>query len=225
MKDVKSNPSVRGVSTINHALRLSLGLNCSEYVLADCIYDKMSRGLEVSLTTVHRKIGFSADEVKHTYLKLLDKGIVIGDFGNKTIEFTQKYIAYFQDIEKEFEEFWTIIHGVGEVSRRNAWPGSKPKALQEYIRVRKVESKEYLLEQRDQYFRYLEWEQKRGFNRQKMMAVAFLNTDERYKEDWKSQADEIAKNYKTEDIVMASTMTADSKKELYGKDTDQQGTD
>lgn len=228
MKQQSKNPIVQGTTTINHAMRVDLGLNCSEFVLADCIYDKMSRGLDVSYTSIHRKTGLTADEQEILFARLISKDILAGNLKDKiSIAFTSKWMVFNESIELDFEEFWTMLSDPKDPKskKKNAWHGSKPKALVEYQRLRKTLSKEYLLKQRDEYFRFLDWENYRGFPRQKMMCVAFLNKDERYAEDWTSQADEIAKKYQPEKIITASTMTKDSKNNLYADNTNKHRAD
>ena len=206
-------PKIHGISKINHHLRLQLGLNCSEYVLAELMFELVQKKEEVMASTIYRRVGFAQGEQLHYLNSLIQKGIVLPTESKNPI-FTDKWRDVFITKEEEFTEFWTIN---GKV----CWPGSKPKAMQLYTQIRRMYSKEYILEQRDAYFKYLELVNKHQFDRSKMMATVFLGSQERIHEDWKEQVDQLILKYEKKDpVVEPSKMTSQTKNSLYNENSD-----
>ena len=145
---------------------------------------------------------------------------------------SSKWESFFQTIEDEFPEFWTIDtgekDGEGKAIRGNGWPGSKTMALKLYTEQRNKHSKEYLIERRDLYFEYLKLERTvKKFDRAKMMCTVFLGKQERFEEKWEDYIKEIqtyAKKIKDEEYlpesIKPSTRSKTDRKKDY-EDTNQ----
>lgn len=182
-----SKPSILGSTTINHAARIKLGLTCSEYVLMNYIYHCVTKKREVDIMETYRQTGFEVSEQEVLLRKLIQKRFIFPE--NEAVpRLTGKWETAFTDIEMEFENlFW-------KKDGKVIWTGSKKKSCDMYIRLRKKYSRDFLLEQKDQYLRLLELENKHGFDRRIMMAERWLNpSNEYYLTDWKSQADQLDK--------------------------------
>jgi hypothetical protein len=229
MEKSTNTPRLIGHSTINHTLRVKLGLNCSEYVMADCIYNLIEKKKDIFISTIYNYTGFSGAEQKAYVSALIAKGIIFPIPENsKTITFTSKWLGEFETLEKEFDDFWFITVTVkdGKELKKTGWPGSRKSALNLYQKVRKTITKDYLIQQRDYYFKLLKVTQALGFDRSKMMATVFLGPQERYNENWKDQLEEKMIKYREmqkregiERVVTPSKMTSNDKKDLYAEDS------
>ena len=176
----KSNRAqVSGITEIIHSARVKGGLSMEEYAILDLLTKKGNKkyGWEI----FYRKLGMSADDASAIIKKLRQKGY-IGVSGG-TAKVLPLFNQLFESTEAEFEEFWTIVE---DKKLKAAWGGSKPEAKKHYTTLRRKYSAEYLLSQRNDYFRYLEYEKTHNkFNRAKMGGPVFLNPDkERFKEEW-----------------------------------------
>jgi hypothetical protein len=177
-------PAIVGSTTINHAARVSLGLNCSEYAFLDHMARKQDKGEVADTLSTYIQTGFSPDNQQQILKGLILKGFIIIK-GDECIV-TSKWMDGFADIEKEFDEFFWKEDG------KVAWPGVRKKALEYYIKVRRKYSRDFLSDQRRYYFEYLILEHKNGFARQKLMAQVFLNPEnERYLEDWQKYRNDL----------------------------------
>jgi hypothetical protein len=129
-------------------------------------------------------VGFKADEVSTIMQSLIQKGFLIET--EDKIQVTDKWRGKIKQYEKEFETFWVETTPEGKI--RTAWAGSKPEAQKLFVKLRKTYSFEYLMGQRNDYFKYLEYQQKiRKFDQQRMMCTVFLNpAKERFAEKWAS---------------------------------------
>ncbi len=214
-------PRITGVTTINHSNRIKLGLTCDQYVLASCLADIIRENKDPLTSRVFRRTGFSEQAQEHLLLRLIEKGILYPTSPSEPIKLSNKWYDLFAEIEREFEEdFWTDKDG------KTAWPGSKKKAKELYIKLRKKEDKEYILRQKRYYFKLLHYTNLLGFDRSKMMATVFLGPQERYSENWKEQADEKEKKYKAlqekrNDVITPANMTQNDKNNLYAEDSNQ----
>jgi hypothetical protein len=206
-------PAIIGSSTINHAARVRLGLNCSEYVFLMYLAARQEKGEQADTLTLYIYTGFSPENQQQILKGLMLKGFIL--FTGDEYEVTRKWFDGFADIEKEFEEFFWKENG------KVAWTGTKKKAIEYYIKIRKKYSKEYLLDQRKYYFEYLELEHKRGFDRQRLMAQVFLYPgSERFLEDWKKYCEDIrAKLGLDKPISLTKPITKQEVMEAYAKDT------
>jgi len=212
VEDYKAGPpKVIGVSTINHATRVKMQLGCMEYVLMDCIVWLLERNKLVTDVTVWERTGLHPQEQTMALESLVKKGFVMPTArADGAPHVTEKWGKFFQGITDEFDEFWTI-------DGKNCWTGSKPKALALYVALRKKAQKEFIINQRDQYFNYLELVRKGGFDRPTMMATVFLGAQERYNEPWATMADEVKKKQDEADkehpeAAPSTTTQADRKK-------------
>lgn len=213
-------PRIEGTTTINHDLRVKMGLGCMEYVLMDAIVWLKDRRKLVTDVSVYIRTGLVPEEQVMTLEMLVKKGFVYPNAeSDGTPHLSDKWKSFFTSIEEEFTEFWTKD---GKV----CWPGSKPKAMELYVQARKKASKGFILEKRDAYFEYLDLVHQGGFNRPKMMATVFLGKQERYMEDWedyvRSEKKKIKKDEETPLPVMPSTKTKEERLSKY-EDPDNQG--
>ena len=214
-----SLPEVRGISTISHAARIKLGLNCSEYCLMEYIYRMVKKGKQTSTTEIYAQTGFTEGEQAAMAQALVVKGFIFLTDKNPP-EITTKFASAFTDMTSEFEEqFWTK-------DGSTAWPGSKAKSLELYKKARIKYPAETLISQRNEYFRFLEYQAKyNNFNRAKMAAERWLlPANEYYLTDWKEQADEIlAKNKKAAEPVKIAQnpLSEEERKKFYEQDSNQ----
>ena len=214
VKEYKTKPPrIEGTTTINHALRVKMGLGCMEYVLMDAIVWLKDRKKLVTDVSVYIRTGLVPDEQVMTLEMLVKKGFVYPTAeADGTPALSDKWKSFFTSIEDEFAEFWTKD---GKV----CWPGSKPKAMELYVNARKKATKEFILEKRDAYFEFLDLVRKGGFDRPKMMATVFLGKQERYMEDWedyvKNEKKKIQKDENTPLPVMPSTKTKAERMQKY----------
>lgn len=219
-KDFKSEPpKVFGRSTINHEARMELMLNCSEYVFMDWFYREVSKGKEPEILDCYVNTGFTGDQQQRLMKSLITKGFLIPT-NDDSPKLTSKWESGFADLDKEFEVYFWKQDG------KVCWNGSKPNALKLYVKLRKNISRDFLLKQRNTYFKYLECEHKLGFQRPKLMCSVFLGPQERFNEDWKGQLEEAQAKLNAREAEYtkregAKAMTQDEMKNLYGKDNPQ----
>jgi hypothetical protein len=227
-----SAPKITGSTTINHEIRVKLGLNCSEYCMMDHLSRKEDKGEFADTLSVFISTGFA--EVAQTALlkELMKKAMVAVVSGvdgkGQEIKISQKWLDAFPDIDREFEFFWVEIipDAKGVPHQRPAWTGTKKKALEYWHKLRKKYSLEYMMAQRASYFEYLELEHKRGFQRQRMMCQVFLNpSNERYAEDYADYAKQLRIKLglmkDDKEMPTSSILTVDKMKEAYGKNNNQ----
>jgi hypothetical protein len=215
-----SLPEIKGSSTINHNVRVKLGLNCSEYCLMEYIYRMVKKDKEISIAKTYEETGFTEAEQVAMGDALVMKGFLFLEICNPP-KITSKFESAFTDMTSEFEnKFWTK-------DGRTAWPGSKAKSLELYKKTRLKYPAETLISQRDEYFRYLECESKyNGFNRAKMAAERWLlPANAYYLTDWKAQADAIVKKWETAQkpvkIAKTEVLTEEDRKAFYEQDSNQ----
>jgi len=214
-------PSVVGSTTINHGARVKMALNCSEYVFMDHIYRQVQKKQEVDILEAFRKTGFLQDQQETLLQHLIAKGFIL-PINEPIPVLTTKWESAFADIDMEFEKaFWTKKNKEGKMTV--LWSGSKKKSCTMYVALRKNYSREFIVEQRDQYVRYLEMEHKNGFNRSIMMCERWLRAEnEYYLVDWKKMADDIAIKLGLMPDANApkETLTRDQQKKKYEQDSD-----
>lgn len=221
VKDYKSKPpKVEGTTTINHALRVKMALGPMEYVLMDGILWLKERKKLVTDVSVYIRTGLVPAEQVMALEMLVKKGYIFPNAeADGSPHISDKWNSFFTSIEDEFSEFWTKD---GKV----CWPGSKPKALELYVAARKTNSKEFMIDQRDSYLKFLEMVRKNGFDRPQMMATVFLGKQERYMEDWKSYVKQEEVKFKREEempvSVQPSTVTQKERLKKY-EDPDIEG--
>jgi len=205
-------PKIAGTTLIDHAKRVALGLNCSEYVLMIYLNECAKNPEPYDYVKAQMTTGFTHEQQDKLLSRLTEKAQIFGHGLHGTYTPTSMWYNQFSDLEKEFRKFWTdLIDG----KIRNAWPGSKPVAEKLFKKVREKYSFDYLMKQRKEYFRYLERVIRiKGFDRQKMMATVFLNPEkQRFNERWHTYCPEpVIKKPKAK-----SSLTGQQKKDLYNK--------
>jgi hypothetical protein len=212
MDHIVKKPDITGSTTINHAARVELGLNCSEYVLMSHIYHCVKNQKPLDSNDAYVKTGFSEEESLAIVRGLIQKGFVM--LRDSPIpDITTKWESAFTDIESEFENmFWTKD---GKV----VWTGSSRKmSLTFYVKARKRYARDILIENRNDYLEYLGWEHKKGFNRQIMGCEKYLNEkNEYYLVDWKTMSKQIEEQLKPmqAEQKVVEPLTAESRKKMY----------
>jgi len=206
-------PAVIGSTTINHAARLRLGLNCSEYVLLDHMSRKEDKGSQADTLTVFIQTGFTNEETARLFKSLVGKGFVRLK-SNSDFELTTKWEEAFPDMDKEFDAYMWYDNG------KVAWTGTKKKAMEYYVKLRKKYSREFLFNQRNNYFEFLRLQKKlRNFDQQRLMCQVFLNpANERFNEDYADYIVQIKARYGDPDEVKPKAITKEEILKQYGKD-------
>lgn len=186
VEDYKAGPpKIFGVTTINHAVRVKMELGCMEYVLMECVVWLTERYKLVTDVSVWERTGLHPQEQAMSLESLVKKGFIFPQAkADGSPHVSDRWGSFFQGIEEEFTEFWTI-------DGKNCWTGSKPNAQKLYVALRKKKEKEFIIGQRDHYFNYLELVRKGGFDRPTMMATVFLGAQERYDEPWETMAKDV----------------------------------
>lgn len=217
---VSKAPDIVGSSTINHAARVKLGLTCSEYCFIDFLHRRDVDATETK--SIWISLGFGEKEINQLFRNLIVKGFIIMDIGsgnsdNPKFNFTQKWKEGFANIEQEFNEYFWMENG------KVAWTGTKKKAFEYYIKLRKKHSKDFLVNQRDQYFKFLELQKKyRNFDQQRLMCQVFLNpANERYLEDYGDYVNQLKFKYAPSPEIKPKPLTKEDVLNSYGKDNHQ----
>lgn len=205
-------PSIIGSTTINHAARIELGLNCSEYVLMNYVFHCAKNSIELEITETYRKTGFTEELQLQVMNGLIMKGFVMIN-PNPIPQITTKWESAFTDIESEFDNLFWKKNG------KVIWLGSPRKsALVFYIKLRKKYPKEIIIKAKDDYLEYLELVRKTGFNRAIMGADKWLNEkNEFYLVDWKESSADVQKELdkKKPATQYAEPITSQSRKAGY----------
>ncbi len=221
-------PSILGSTTINHAARIQLNLNASEYILMDYIYRCVQKKKEMEITETYRQTGFTVEQQEILLRSLVMKGFVWPDQVSPP-KITSKWESAFADLKTEFDNlFWKKKdkEGINKVY----FPGSNKKAFELYYKLRKQYSRDFLIDQRNQYAEFLEMQAKNGFDQAKMMAERWLNPkNENYLTDWKTLADEVKKMIKRKEeskkpvdaMRKSEVLDTDQRKSQYEQDSEQ----
>jgi hypothetical protein len=216
---VSKAPVIIGSTTINHEARIRLSLNCSEYCLLDHLSKKTEKGDQADTLTIYINTGFTVKETQMLLNSLILKGFVRIETEAGKYSLTTKWEEAFPDIEKEFDSnFWRI-------ERKVVWTGTRRKALEYYVKLRKKYSSVFLMDQRNNYFNYLTLQKElRKFDQQRMMCQVFLNpANERFLEDYTEYIEELNKKYGKKEEPTIEPVTRKQVMEAYGKDNNQQG--
>lgn len=178
MKIVAKNGStagIRGVSLVDHKIRVALGLTCDEYVAANFVYwcvKKKKFPISVSRDPelLWKHTGMRPHDIIPLLESLKEKGLV--SKGEQGIQLSKEW---FQEIEKpddaEFEKFWEAYGKVG----------NKKEARNRFTLALKITTYDHLIKQHQKYATYLEenpW-------RAKMACSVFLNpNNERWNDEY-----------------------------------------
>jgi hypothetical protein len=213
MDHIVKCPNIIGSTTINHAARVEMSLNCSEYVLMSYVYHCVKNNKPLESIETYIKTGFAEDESLAIIRGLVQKGFVI--LRDSPIpDITSKWESAFTNIEDEFEnQFW-------KKDGKVVWLGSSRKqSLAFYIKARKRYAKEILIQSRDEYLEYLSWEHKKGFNRQIMGCEKYLNEkNEYYLVDWKVLSEKIKTELTPKESAKpVEPLTKESRKKMYNE--------
>lgn len=205
--EVFTGKPISGSTTINHAVRAKLDLTNDEYVLLHFLNVSFDEKRIITYELVFRKIAMTPPQFD-MIRKSLQERQWIRDvrIGEKVhIQVSKRFKEAFYVEEKEFNEFWTNSK-TGQVD----WPGSRADALAKYIICRKEYPHDYLMKQKNWYFRLLNLPD--YAYRQKMMASVFLNMrTKRFEEDFESQWREVSgKERKDEPVQPLDKATKDA---------------
>jgi hypothetical protein len=191
LEEYKSKaPDIVGSSTINHAARVKLGLTCSQYCFLDFLHRRQEN--PTGNQSIWINLGFGEREIEQLTKECIQRGyVLLNDTG---FVLTGKWNDAFTSSEKEFEEFW---HETVENKRSVAWTGTKKKALEYWVKLRKKHSFDFMMKQRNDYFQFLRLQKKfRKFDQQRLMCQVFLNpANERYMENYEDYVMQLLKHY------------------------------
>jgi hypothetical protein len=172
---------ITGSTTINHEVRHKLNLTNDQFILLDFLQKAFEEKREITYELIYRKTAITQIEYD-TIIPILYQRNLVRDENVKTkryIRVSKVFKQAFYVNEKDFDLFWKDNKGVC------CWPGSRTDALQKYILARREYPHDYLMKQRNWYFRMLELPEY-SF-RQKMGAPVFLNMKtKRFEEDFEA---------------------------------------
>jgi hypothetical protein len=219
-ENFKSNrPEITGSSTINHAVREKLRINCSQYCYLKYIAEHFDKNIKIDPMDVYKAIGFTDVQQNEMVRDLIVIGFLYIKEPGGIVMMTDKWAGGWPNVQAEFDKFWTKN---GKV----AWMGSKPKALELFQKVIKSKDAKIILEQRDHYFEYLEAVHKTGFNRSAMAAERWLNPkNEYYMEDYQNYIEQLKIQYPgifqpLDSAPKAATITKDDINRQYEQNSD-----
>jgi hypothetical protein len=208
-------PNIIGSTTINHAARRQLELNCSEYVLMDWIARRVETNKDTNVTSCFLQIGFTDREMEVVTRSLVAKGFILPLQTNPPT-ITDKWKTAFTSLESEFEEYIWKLKG------KVFFTGSKKKGCEMYIKLRKKYSRDFLHQQRNDYAEVLELTNKTGFDRNVMIITRWLGESEQpYLSDWKNEIEKLQTKLKKingEPIIATSNpevITQEERKHAY----------
>ena len=218
-------PSIFGSTTINHAARVSLLLNASEYIMMDYIYRCVQNKKEMDIIETYRQTGFTTDQQKILLINLVKKGFVFPDQAPLP-KITSKWESAFANLKVEFDNL------IWRKSSKVFFTGSNRKSFSFYHKLRKKYSREFLVKQRDHYADFLEMQHKTGFNQSVMSGERWLNpANENYLINWKELADNVRKEIKKKEeeaakkgkttIIKTETVNSKERKSQYEQDSNQ----
>ena len=188
-----------GHTTINHQVRMELGISYEQYCILDLVERRQSAGA-ITPTFMSQKLKMNKDTVVTIARELREKGFLNI---KKSPRVTSKWLSAFEISDEEFSEFWKPEHG-------KKWTGSRKDARDKYNRARRQYSAQHLLNQKRYYFRFLSLEE--NDFRQTMGASVFLNLQtERFNEDFRASL----KEEQTE--IINKPITKEDVDELFGR--------
>lgn len=223
LEEYKSKaPDIVGSSTINHAARVKLQLTCSQYCFIDFLHRRKENPTGVQ--SIWISLGFGEKEIEQLTKECMLKGFIAVTSGidgrDPELILSNKWNEAFTSAEKEFEVFW---HEMIDNKISVAWTGTKKKALEYWVKLRKKHSFEFLMKQRNDYFQFLRLQKKlRKFDQQRLMCQVFLNpANERYLENYEDYVMQLLKHYGDPETPKIKPVTKDDILNQYGKDNHQ----
>lgn len=201
---------VTGTSIVNHQIRVKLNLSLEEYVIMEYI-EKCARDvIGINYPSIYEKTGIEHDDAKELFVTLWTKGFIETTQSVSKFKPTSKWFSALSSIKNEFEEFWMSMHIKTANGKKNiSWTGSKQDALNKFTKARKIESFEYLMAQKELYFKMIA----SSDFRKVMGCSVFLNVDtKRYSEDWGKS---INKEIVVEEIVPGLKLTKEMVKDQF----------
>ena len=183
--------SALGNTTINHNVRVALCISNDMYVFLDAIEKIIQNGSPVDYEAIERRVGIPRKETINLFNLAIEEGYIEYTQSVTKVRLDKKWKEAFRPEDSEFDAFWLPMDFLVEgEKKRVSWTGSKYDARTKFLKVRKEESFEYLMEQKEKYFRVIahsDW-------RRIMGCSVFLNKEtKRYAEDWDSLLPEGAK--------------------------------
>lgn len=181
----KNTVDVYGSTTINHRVRVKLGLSTAEYVAMDFIEYAFSKRKMATYEYAMRRTGFEKSQFLPLILKLRDRGFVETKEEDGLVKLipARLWLDAFMIGKEWFESFWNV-------RGKPWWPGSRKDAEKKFEKLCKVYSPEYIIQCKEDYVKFIEdpvndW-------RKKMAASVFLNPDtERFREEWRRELKEM----------------------------------
>lgn len=204
MKKIVGKNTLRN-TMINHNIRIVLGISMEMYAFLDAIEKIIANNEIVSYESIEGRIGLERDKTISLFIEALREDFIEPTKKKSKFELSENWYSSFNPEENEFNEFWApitvIVHGQ---KKKISWTGSKYDARTKFLKIRKIETFEYLMGQKEDYFNVIahsDW-------RRIMGCSVFLNeSTKRYIEDWKQLL-------KDDDIIVSK----DSSKKIDRKD-------
>ncbi len=173
---------ISGSTTINHEVRQKLELTNDEYVLLSFLNTAQQEKRDITYELVYRKTAIEKADYDIISNKLFVRDYIRASKVEERvfIKVSKRFREAFYVQERDFDEFWfNAKTGVCD------WPGSKSDALAKYIICRKSYPHDYLMKQKNWYFRFLELPD--NSFRKKLGASVFLNmSTKRFEEDFEA---------------------------------------
>ena len=168
-----------------------------EYAIMEYVEKCARDSVSINYPSIYEKTGVDHDEAKELFVELWTKGFIEVTQTIAKYKPTLKWFEGFSTVKNEFEEFWTSkIYNTANGKKNISWAGSKQDAYNKFVKARKIESFEYLMAQRELYFKMIA----SSDFRKVMGCSVFLNVEtKRYSEDWGKQINkEIIQEVKTQ---------------------------
>lgn len=163
-----SYAGIHGFTTINHRIRVKLGLTMGEYVMLDYFYGREIRD-DYNWQDMWKHIGNDGTDPSNADMtSLRERGFIKGQTG--VILVTDKWKAEFDaSFNEEFKEFWNAYGNIG----------NKETARLVFLKTRKVVDYKHLLKQNQCYDEHLAKNTWKG----KMHCSTWLNPDKKRYDD------------------------------------------
>ncbi len=145
---MRDKSHVKGVTIINHAIRIDLGLTLREYTVLDFIrvwhINNKKKSQAITYGDFWIATGLMNRNISRIYALMKDKGLLFKDVDGK-VKTTKKWNIYFEDHSVSFESIWKIYK-----------VGVKNKAWEAFNKSLKIDSFENIMAGVQRYLKFLE---------------------------------------------------------------------
>jgi hypothetical protein len=156
-----------------------------EYAIMEYVEKCTRDSIPINYPSIYEKTGVDHDEAKELFASLWHDDFIQACNSVSKFKPTSKWFDGFSTVKIEFEEFWASkVYSTANGKKNISWAGSKQDAYNKFVKTRKIESFEYLMAQRELYFKMIA----SSDFRKVMGCSVFLNIEtKRYSEDWGKQ--------------------------------------